>query len=93
MTDVRFGRQIELCLSPRSSEGLAACSCHSHGGFLTRRGYEIARSRGVDKTEAIVYIDRVSSVSGPVEVEEDFMYDPEHTILNRMIDPSGGFSA
>jgi len=39
------------------------CECLSHNGFLTRRGYEAATQRGVDKAEASRYLDRVSSVS------------------------------
>ncbi len=40
------------------------CVCHSHNGFLTRRGYLLARALGVDKAEELRYLDKVGSVSG-----------------------------
>ena len=55
--------------SRRSPEGLT-CRCHSHDGFLTRRGYELVTARGVDKAEAVPYLDRVGSVSALVEGRE-----------------------
>ena len=53
------------------------CSCSSHGGFLTRRGYELARVYGVDKTEESRYLDKVGSVSAMVEVEEFHVWDDQ----------------
>ena len=64
------------------------CNCHSHNGFLTRRGYELAA--GADSS----YLDKVGSVSALVEVEEDVTYDPRHTELNEpfeIVDPQRCF--
>jgi len=49
------------------------CTCLSHNGFLTRRGYEMITSPQVDKTEVDLYLDRVGSVSG-LRRDED-LYD------------------
>ena len=50
------------------------CSCHSHDGFLTVRGYEDAQRRlklpEVDATAAKLYLDLGVSVSG-VRRDED----------------------
>ncbi len=53
-----------------------ACRCVSHNGFLTRRGYELAAEADG------LYLDKVSSVSALVEVEDDADYDPLHVELN-----------
>ena len=42
---------------------LVTCSCLSHGGFLTRRGYRLA-GRGVDMGGQVMYLDTRVSVSG-----------------------------
>ena len=55
----------------------AGCLCHAHNGFLTRRGYAT-----VAEAEGALYLDKVSSVSALVEVENDYDYDPTHKELN-----------
>ncbi len=42
---------------------------YSRNGFLTRRGYELARAMGIDKAEVSRYLDKVGSVSALVEGE------------------------
>ncbi len=39
----------------------------------------------VDGSGRLLYIDKVGSVSGLVEVEDDFDYDPTHIELNRRL--------
>ncbi len=51
------------------------CSCHSHDGFLTRRGYEALAQPEVDKAEVQLYLDKVGSVSALVEVEDAYVWD------------------
>jgi len=51
------------------------CSCFSHNGFLTRRGYEMVSSHGVDKAEAIRYLDGKVSVSGLRRDETTMIFD------------------
>ena len=51
------------------------CSCHSHDGFLTVRGYAENAQRelglyGLDAMAPERYLDKVGSVSGP-ELERD----------------------
>ncbi len=64
------------CDIARGQLGLV-CGCSSHNGFLTRRGYELARGQGVDKAEASRYLDKVGSVSALVEVEEFHVFDEQ----------------
>ena len=62
------------------------CSCHSHNGFLTRRGHE-----SLAEAARLQYLDKVVSVSGLIEIENDFEYDPNHIELNEIIvHPQGG---
>ena len=53
------------------------CECQSHNGFLTRRGYEAARRRGVDKAEEIRYLDSSGSVSGLRRDETEMIFCEE----------------
>ena len=62
------------------------CGCHSHNGLLLSP--EGLAQRSGDSLElagrvARRYLDKVRSVSGLVEVEEDIVYDPKHIELNR----------
>ena len=66
------GSMLEVCHGVRSPD----CTCHSHGGFLTRRGYEFVRTPQVDKTEVQLYLDKVGSVSALVE-GEGFVFDDQ----------------
>ncbi len=61
------------------------CECLSHNGFLTAKGLkeaeqrelELAGFRGVDKSMAPWYLDKVGSVSALVEVEGDHVFDDQ----------------
>ncbi len=61
------------------------CSCTSHNGFLTDRGYtevaqrEAAFHAGVDMGVSQLYLDSISSVSGLRRDEDlgDFMIDDQ----------------
>ncbi len=54
---------------------MSRCRCHSHGGFLTRRGYAEVEQRSleglevrrVDKSRVQCYLDSQGSVSGSPE--------------------------
>ncbi len=62
------------------------CSCHSHNGFLTERGYaELAQHNSLEGLAPRVvsgYVDSRVSVSALVEVEDDSDYDESHRELN-----------
>ena len=65
------------------------CHCHSHSGFLTRRGYRLVAQRrpvvhGVDCMATSRYLDKSGSVSALIEIENDYDYDPRHIELNRV---------
>ena len=68
------------------------CSCHSHGGFqlspegLAQREFELP---GVDGVDVSRYLDKVGSVSGLIEIENDFEYDPDHVELNHRLIHNG----
>jgi len=53
------------------------CECIAHNGFLTRRGYELAKERGVDKAEEISYLDSTVSVSALPEPNQTCVWDDE----------------
>ena len=62
------------------------CGCHSHDGFLTERGYELAErerqynailAMGLTPREDSVTLDRSGSVSGLVEVEDLYAFVTE----------------
>ena len=61
----------------------AACTCFSHNGFLTRKGYLLREALAGRRSAE--YVDKVSSVSALVEVEDDPDYDAGHTELNRRL--------
>ncbi len=65
------------------------CNCRSHGSFLTAKGLKEAAQRfsleGLAPRGDHEYLDKVGSVSGLVEVEDDFEYDPTHTELNAVL--------
>ncbi len=59
------------------------CSCYSHNGFLTDRGYaEVAQQDsleglsplGVDGRCALRYLDKVGSVSALAEAEDPYAF-------------------
>ncbi len=52
------------------------CSCKSHNGFLTGAGYA-----EVDLAARRRYLDKVVSVRGLLEVEDDFDYVENHNEL------------
>ena len=58
---------------------MSECSCHSHNGFLTSRGYQLAavlaKKLGVDTSEAMLYLDKVDSVSGPAQAQDQHALD------------------
>ena len=63
------------------------CHCHSHSGFLTRRGYRLVAQREASRVDLDgmtdrCYLDKSGSVSALVEVEGDYDYDPTHIQLN-----------
>ncbi len=75
-----------------------ACSCNSHGSFLTAKGLKEAAQRfsleGLDSRDGFGEVDSRVSVSALVEVEEDFTYDPTHIELNEpveVVDPQRSF--
>ena len=43
----------------------------------------------VDGSGRLLYVDKVSSMSALVEVEDDYDYDPTHIELNRRLIPHG----
>ncbi len=58
---------------------MSDCGCHSHNGFLTERGYELAQQNsleGLAPRGESAYVDKVGSVSasdgppGPLFVDE-----------------------
>ena len=63
------------------------CLCHSHSGFLIRRGYALVAQQlsleGLAPRGECEYFDKVGSVSALIEIENDFAYDPTHIELNR----------
>ena len=64
------------------------CKCHSHNGFLTRRGYEDAQLYlGVDKGRACRYLDKVASVSGLDEDEVSLLPLVKKQIKSDLSDP------
>jgi len=62
------------------------CGCHSHGGFLTSKGIEVAQRERerheVDGMALKQYLDRSGSVSALIEIENDCEYDSKHIELN-----------
>ena len=48
---------------------MLTCSCHSHNGFLTKKGLAMVEKLALDKTAVATYIDRVRSVSALPESE------------------------
>ena len=67
---------------------MTSCSCHSHSGFLTARGYRAVAQWERERCELDAmaderYLDRVGSMSALVEVEDDAAYDLRHVELNR----------
>jgi len=49
---------------------MADCTCFAHNGFLTRRGLEVVRLRGLTGPRKSVTVDRVLSVSALDEDED-----------------------
>ena len=71
---------------------MAESGHYSRNGFLTSRGYREVAQRMLehlefDATAAKLYLDKVGSVSGLVEVEvmEDIAYDANHIELNHRL--------
>ncbi len=67
---------------------MSKCSCLSHNGFLTDRGYaEVAQrglfARGVDDTVLRCYLDNVGSVSALVEVEDLYAHVTDQELLEQ----------
>ena len=57
---------------------MSDCSCHSHGGFLTERGIELAQQlslEGLTPRGDCVRVDIRGSVSALVEGEESHVWD------------------
>jgi hypothetical protein len=67
------------------------CGCHSHNGFvLSPEGLAQQFSlEGLAPRGADDYVDREGSVSALVEVEEDSIYDENHTELNQRLIHNG----
>ncbi len=75
------GSQRDPELFVRCASG--RCGCHSHNGFLTRRGYERMSHPAVDKAEAFPYLDKVVSVSasegeGECSVWDEVVIEEQH---------------
>ena len=64
------------------------CTCHSHDGFLTERGYaELAQQRsleGLTPASDSVIVDMVGSVSG-LELERDLYADVPDQLLDEQV--------
>ncbi len=59
-------------------------------GFMgTEYASELYIDEVLDGQGRLQYLDKVGSVSGLVEVEEDYDYDPEHVQLNRRVIHNG----
>ena len=69
------------------------CGCHSHNGFILspeglaqrERQLDVFREVGLTRDEECVRLDMSGSVSGLIEVEDDFEYDPNHIELNQRL--------
>ncbi len=69
------------------------CTCHSHGGFVLKRGpsgpAQQLSLEGLAPRGGNGYLDRVGSVSALIEIEDDFEYDANHVELNRRLIHNG----
>jgi len=63
---------------------VAKCSCHSHSGFLTRKGIRVAQQtslEGLAPRGELEYIDRsvsVSALTGPEVHWDDALLEEQH---------------
>ena len=73
------------------------CGCHSHNGFvlspegLAQRAQEHCdfHTVGLTRGDIRFRLDLPVSVSGLIEIENDFEYDPDHKELNRRLVHNG----